>query len=442
MYSQKCNCFAINADSIYPRVQMTQGLDSGHAPLYHCDNCSSQAIVLPFSFCFYGKNYDTVFVNNKGNLTFNHPDFTFSPTGFPFGKDTLMLAPFYADIDDSTTMVLQQILADVSYTLTPTHLTVQWGTVGYNIIDCDFYDNFQITITNGSDTILPAGNNVSFCYYLMQWASGDSGSIGFNGTLAKIAVNKGDGVHYAQFGTFRNRGYYFYGPYDTNSELYWLDSKSFIFNTCVKGDNIPPVIINSDSCLNDTVCAGDTLLFRNSFLCPQQGQKAAITVSAPGLSGLTTDTMSANSIYHNLTLLAATLSDAGAHTITFTATDNSSPPLTNYIQRKIFVKNCDTSLSIKSLRPGSSVFEIYPNPNQGEFTIQSSVVSCQSSVRISRIEIYNFLGMEVFTHDLPIVNSQSSIDLSAQPDGVYLIRIIPSDGGMPSSDKFVIAKDK
>jgi hypothetical protein len=117
---------------------MQLGTDTGGAPDYRCNNCSSAAIAMPFNFCFYGKNYDTVYINNKGSITFGSPVFNFSSTGLPAGADTLALNVFYADVDDSATP------GYIYYKVTPTHLIVQWNTVGYNTFDCDLYDNFQI----------------------------------------------------------------------------------------------------------------------------------------------------------------------------------------------------------------------------------------------------------------------------------------------------------
>jgi hypothetical protein len=434
-YSQTCDCFVVNADSIFPHVPMTQGTDRGYPPYYHCNNCSSQAIVLPFSFCFYGKNYDTVFVNNKGNLTFSHPDFDFSAKGFPFGNDTLMLAPYYVDVDDSPRIVLQHILADITYTVTATHLIVQWSNLGYNVPDCDFFNSFQITLTNGTDSILPAGNNVSYCYYLMGWASGDSGSIGFNGIPGKIGVNKGDGVHYAQFGAFDFHGYTYYGPYDTTNQLYWLNGKSFIFNTCVTGNNIPPVMVNSDSCSIDTVCAGDTISFGATFLCSEKGQKTVLTVSSPpGLSGLTYDTLSGNSLSHATVQVIAALHDTGSHIITITATDNSFPALSNSKQYTIVIKNCDSlkGAGINKVAKSNSSFSIFPNPNKGKFTIQVT----NSELPITNMEVFNLLGEQVYSQFL-ISHSSFPIDLSSQPKGVYFVKLF-SENTMIGVQKVVI----
>jgi hypothetical protein len=426
--AQTCNCY-VSVDSTFQVVPMVIGTDTGGPPNYRCNNCSSSPIALPFSFCFYGKGYDTVYINNKGSISFGHPDYTYSSKGLPAGPDTMFLGAFLADIDD------RNWPSDIYYKITPTHMIVQWNTVGYNTFDDDYYDNFQVLITNGTDSVLPPGNNVSYCYWLMKWASGDSsgGSGGYEGIPAYVGVNKGDGVHYAQFGAFDYPFYTYYGPWDTNSDVWWLDNKSFTFNTCVTGNNIPPVIINNDSCKFDTICAGDTVTIGCAFLCPQQGQTAKISVSAPGLTGLTTDTSSANSIYYVSNKIVAPLNDTGTYILTITATDNGSPPLTNAKLFTITIKNCDSSLSVQKLANQKPPISLYPDPNNGMFTLQA-----KSEELIDKsIEVFNVLGEKVYSQ-FNIPNSTFKINLSAQPSGVYLYRVTDGNGNLAGDGKFVI----
>ncbi|HTA27875.1 MAG TPA: T9SS type A sorting domain-containing protein, partial [Bacteroidia bacterium] len=74
---------------------------------------------------------------------------------------------------------------------------------------------------------------------------------------------------------------------------------------------------------------------------------------------------------------------------------------------------------------------LYPNPNNGQFTIQSSVVSDMWSV-----EIYNVLGQKVYSQST-IHNPQFIVNISSQPNGMYLIRILDKDGTLVSQKKVV-----
>jgi hypothetical protein len=76
--------------------------------------------------------------------------------------------------------------------------------------------------------------------------------------------------------------------------------------------------------------------------------------------------------------------------------------------------------------------KLFPNPNNGQFTIQSSVVNGNSVV-----EVYNMLGEKVYSQ-LIISNSQLTINLGSQPAGVYLYRVITENGNFVADGKFVI----
>jgi hypothetical protein len=78
--------------------------------------------------------------------------------------------------------------------------------------------------------------------------------------------------------------------------------------------------------------------------------------------------------------------------------------------------------------------KVYPNPNNGVFTIRSSVVNGQSSV-----EIYNVFGQKVYSR-FSVFNSQLVINISNQPNGVYLYRISTTDGSLIGEGKVVVQK--
>jgi len=82
----------------------------------------------------------------------------------------------------------------------------------------------------------------------------------------------------------------------------------------------------------------------------------------------------------------------------------------------------------------SGAITVYPNPNNGMFTIQSSVINGQWSV-----EVYNVLGQQVYSTS-NIQHSTFDIDLSSQPDGVYLYRVLTSTGSLLGQGKIVIQK--
>jgi uncharacterized repeat protein (TIGR03803 family) len=78
---------------------------------------------------------------------------------------------------------------------------------------------------------------------------------------------------------------------------------------------------------------------------------------------------------------------------------------------------------------------VYPNPNNGVFTIQSSAVSGQSSV-----EVYNMLGEKVYSNYQITKLSNYQINLSNQSNGVYLYRVLNENGSLLGAGKLIIQK--
>ena len=195
--STPCNCKVATDTSfkIVPFIYQSGLIDTTLAnyPNYRNDDHASAVIHLPFSFCYYGTQVDSCFINNNGNISFKSQIYSFTAGGFPAKADTIMIAPFWADVDTRGPKS-----GVVRYKITPTALIVKWDTVGVFEMNDSLRNTFQLIITNGSDPILPAGNNVSFCYGDMQWTTGTAslGINGFGGTPATVGANKGDGVNY------------------------------------------------------------------------------------------------------------------------------------------------------------------------------------------------------------------------------------------------------
>lgn len=92
-----------------------------------------------------------------------------------------------------------------------------------------------------------------------------------------------------------------------------------------------------------------------------------------------------------------------------------------------------TPEGIGNITSNSSDIFIYPNPSNGRFTIQSSVISGKSSV-----EIYNILGSTIYKAKLNSANTE--INLEKQPSGIYLYRVIKENGGLIGEGKIIIQK--
>jgi uncharacterized repeat protein (TIGR03803 family) len=84
----------------------------------------------------------------------------------------------------------------------------------------------------------------------------------------------------------------------------------------------------------------------------------------------------------------------------------------------------------------STELNVYPNPNNGVFSIQSSANLGRSS-----IEIYNILGQLVYSNILNLSKgSDVEINLNDKPAGIYFYRVISEDGNLLGEGKLVIEK--
>jgi len=416
-----CNCY-LPLDTTFKVVPMTLGADTNaKAPNYYNDINTSQAIRLPFNFCFYGTSYDTVYIGNKGIISFIKPIFNFTNGNLPAGHDTAMIAPFWSDIDDIPFGTIPPAIHRlIWYKMYPTRLVVMWNTVGYYTFDDDVYNSFQLTITNGSDPTIPGGNNVQFCYQPggMGWTSADSsgGSMGFNGVPATVGVNKGDKISYAVISRFKLPGLTYYGPTSAINGLYWLNGKSLILNTCITDKNIPPVIINSNQCDTFNLCRFDSLQYTATFLCAEQGQRATLSVTSDTFNNIRIDTSSsANSIYTaNITVNSGS-APLGYHNVNIKATDNSTPPQTSTYTLVINVGVCT---GIDEVYNNDNKFSIYPNANPGRFIVQ---LDNGQSPENTEAMVYDVLGKLVYATKLN--KSKTEIDISSRAKGMYFLKI-------------------
>ncbi|HXB13006.1 MAG TPA: T9SS type A sorting domain-containing protein, partial [Bacteroidia bacterium] len=116
----------------------------------------------------------------------------------------------------------------------------------------------------------------------------------------------------------------------------------------------------------------------------------------------------------------------------YTATDTlvNSGPASPYVVRW---RNCGSDEGInEAAAPNNSVL-VYPNPNNGRFTIELEGISERSTV-----EIYNVLGEKVYSCTLNMQQSAHSINISGQAQGMYLYRVISENGNCLGEGKVII----
>ncbi len=389
----------------------------GAANVYNltpCDDCSSAALPLPFNFCFYGTNETQVYLNNNGNLSFSGPVGTFVPVPFPtVGFD--MIAPFWADVQ---TGCVPPDNGTVCSETTNSHFIVTWTDVTSFYCENTLFNTFQVIITNGSDPILPPGNNIGMNYGQMQWTTGTAsgGAGGFGGSAAIVGINQGNGIGFTQIGGFDSPGTTFFSPTATNNQIGWLTNKTFYFNVCNAAQNIPPICSTLNNCDTVRVCGlNDTAIVDAFFLSPELNQITNCTVNLNGLTGATVLPIIPGNTCDAQVQIIGSGANAGYHVITFTAWDNGVPSDTTIINATIYIDTstvsqlspiisgvlslCGGSSTVLSCNPinydsylwstGSTATSITVS-TPGYYSVHCVMQSCQATV-----------GVNVVVHSLP-----------------------------------------
>ncbi len=164
----------------------------GELAMFPNDDGSSNELGLPFDVNFFGNTFDTFFINNNGNISFNGPVSTFTPDPFPVANQPL-IAPYWGDVDTRCAT------CGAVYVGSPNAETtvVTWDSVGFFSSDSSLTNTFQLVLRDRSDT--GAGNfDIEFRYEDLNWTTGDAsgGSGGLGGTPAQAGFDAGDGVNF------------------------------------------------------------------------------------------------------------------------------------------------------------------------------------------------------------------------------------------------------
>lgn len=88
------------------------------------------------------------------------------------------------------------------------------------------------------------------------------------------------------------------------------------------------------------------------------------------------------------------------------------------------------SVSVKNLT--SSSFDIFPNPNNGNFTLDT-----KSNITLKEIKIMNTQGKVIRTKSINNEMKDISIDM---PNGIYFIQVVSSDDKIVETKKIIISK--
>src|SRR5436305_6027708 len=126
------------------------------------DDGSTGAVPLGFTVNFFGAGGGSVFVNNNGNVTFTQALSQFTPNGLATGVGQPIIAPFFADVDTRGAGSGLTTWGNATYNGFSAFV-VNWPNVGYFNGHTDKLANFQLILTDRTDT--GAGNfDIEFNY--------------------------------------------------------------------------------------------------------------------------------------------------------------------------------------------------------------------------------------------------------------------------------------
>ncbi len=413
-----CNCL-IPRDNTYITV------------LPYTDDATTPLIQMPFNFCYFGTNYTQFRISTNGNIQFLTNSVAFSSTGFPNTTDN-MIAPFWADVDTRGT-------GNLSYKLTPTALIVKWDSVGFYNSHTDKINTFQLIITDGMDSLVPNGNNVSFCYGDMQWTTGDASS-GINGfpnpsvtpsIPATAGINQGNGVDYYQIGRFGAPGTGYNGPYNADDSVDVLDNMHFVFNTCSVGNAAP--FAASNVCDTTNVSPNQIVTGTVFVYAPEINQSVTVNSTEQNFKtssnafSITNITYSQGGAIVNYQFDASQVAPGSRIVANIYGKDNS-PALVPYSLNLYFKVANVTGITEKE------IFETpfaYPNPATG-------ILYISNFNEPLTVKLFDLLGNEVIEKNISGIENRT-ISTEKLSSGYYFAKIY-SNGRLITNQKLILNK--
>jgi hypothetical protein len=153
---------------------------------------------LGFNLNFYGQDFDSTYVNNNGNVTFDGDLGEYTPFSL-YNTDRSIIAPFFADVDT-------RVGNDVNYgtgTLGGHDVfVVNWPDVGCYSETDSVVDNFQLLLIDRADRGTTANGDsfdAEFNYDTVQWdtgqaSGGDDNCLNGGGNGAAVGFSDGTGA--------------------------------------------------------------------------------------------------------------------------------------------------------------------------------------------------------------------------------------------------------
>jgi hypothetical protein len=113
---------------------------------------------------------------------------------------------------------------------------------------------------------------------------------------------------------------------------------------------------------------------------------------------------------------------------------------TEEVEQQVYIQS-DCALGTPKVNNNAATVNVYPNPNNGVFTVAFTHPEVVSG--LPTIEIYNVLGSKIYSAALnPSADGEGdkNIDLFSRPAGLYLYRVISQDGNLMGEGRLIIQK--
>jgi hypothetical protein len=137
-------------------------------------------LALGFNITYFGTTYNSLFINNNGNVSFGAGIADYVPTG-PTGANAPVISPWFGDVDTRN-----NASGVVHYNLSANQLVVTWDKVGFYNGQASALNSFQLVLRGDLFTVPYGEGSIGFFYQDMGWER--------TATSTVAAVGFGDGA--------------------------------------------------------------------------------------------------------------------------------------------------------------------------------------------------------------------------------------------------------
>ncbi len=163
-------------DTLGPNIVTTGGGNAANVGQADGRNDDGyMALNLGFNVTFFGNTYNSLYINNNGNVSFGSGISAYVPDG-PTGAVAPVISPFFGDVDTRN-----PASGVVYYNLTPNQLVVTWDQVGYYNSHADVLDSFQLVLRGDGYSVPTGEGTIGFFYKTMGWDATDTNNVAATG---------------------------------------------------------------------------------------------------------------------------------------------------------------------------------------------------------------------------------------------------------------------